>query len=70
MKELPKRERKQPDRFEPYGAGDKHQLQADRTRKSKELKKDRDRKKKEKDGETSGKPDATNKTVDENANTV
>lgn len=45
MESLPKRVRNKPVKFEPYSPGDKHKLNADRTKKSKELKKDRERKK-------------------------
>ena len=45
MSDRPKRERKKPDKFVPYAPGDKHKLNAERTKKSKELKKDRERKK-------------------------
>ena len=46
MEDLPKRVRNKPVKFEPYSPGDKHKLNADRTKKSKELKQDRAREKK------------------------
>ena len=51
MSELPKRIRNKPDKFEPYSPGDKHKMNSERTKKSRELQKDRERKmNKAKDG--------------------
>ena len=69
MSEHPKRIRNKPDKFEPYSPGDKHKMNAERTKKSKELKKDRERKRNKESQATSAAVDL-DKAVDNEADKI